>query len=90
MSRDALPESDYDAEPAEPFDEAAAHEFLTAVIDDAAQKRLWLKAITPLLQLRSHEPDPSGRVQLAFDLLHVAACERAARILRSDLKDDQG
>lgn len=49
-----------------------------------AQKRLWLRAITPILQLRSHEPDPSDRVQFAFDLMHVAACERVARILDSD------
>ena len=27
---------------------------------DDAQKRLWLKTLTALLQLRSHESDPSG------------------------------
>jgi hypothetical protein len=54
------------------------------------QARLWLKAIAPLLQLRSHDSDPSSRVQLAFDLMHIAACERAARVLRSDLGPDGG
>ena len=52
--------------------------------------RLWLKAIVPLLQLRSHESDPSQRVQFAFDLMYIAACERVARILRSDLPSDRG
>jgi hypothetical protein len=58
-------------------------------IDEEAQKRLWMRTIIPLLQLRSHDSDPSGRVQLAFDLMHIAACERMARILRDDLPDDQ-
>ena len=30
---------------------------------------------------------PSDRVQYALDMLIIAACERAARILRSDLAD---
>ncbi len=72
------------------FDEATAHELLHAVIDDQSQRRMWIKAITPLLQLRSHDADRSGRVQLAFDLMHIAACERVARILRADLTGDQG
>jgi hypothetical protein len=59
-------------------------------IDEEAQKRLWVRTIIPLLQLRSHDSDPSGRVQLAFDLMHIAACERVARILRNDLPSDQG
>ena len=57
-------------------------------IDDAAdegRQRLWIRALTPLLQLRNHDTDPSSRVQYAFDLMYIAACERMARILRSDL-----
>jgi hypothetical protein len=54
-------------------------------IDEEAQKRLWVRTIIPLLQLRSHDSDPSGRVQLAFDLMHIAACERVTRLLRDDL-----
>jgi hypothetical protein len=53
--------------------------------DMNVQNRLWLKAVVPLLQLRSHETDPSGRVQFAFDQMYVAACERVSRILRCDL-----
>ena len=65
-----------------------ADELIQAALDEESQKRLWLRAIIPLLQLRSHDPDPSGRVQLAFDLMHIAACERASRLLRSDLPSD--
>ena len=54
------------------------------------KNRLWLKTIVPLLHLRSHESDPSTRVQLAFDLMYIAACERVARVLRSDLPGDRG
>jgi len=50
-------------------------------IDEEAQKRLWVRTIIPLLQLRSHDSDPSGRVQLAFDLMHIAACECVSRLL---------
>jgi hypothetical protein len=58
---------------------------IQAYLDAESQKRLWLRAIIPLLQLRSHDTDPSGRVQLAFDLMHIAACERVARILNEDI-----
>jgi hypothetical protein len=50
-------------------------------IDDEVQKRLWVRTIIPLLQLRSHDTDPSGRVQLAFDLMHISACDAVGRIL---------
>jgi hypothetical protein len=56
------------------------------VLDLETQQRLWLRAIIPLLQLRSHDSDPSGRVQLAFDLMHIAACERVSRIVQADLR----
>ncbi len=55
-----------------------------------AQQRLWLRAVIPLLQLRSGEVDPSCRVQFAFDQMYVAACERLTRILRGDLADEPG
>ena len=64
-----------------------AAECVEAVLDCEIQKRFWLKTIMPLLQLRSHESDPSPRVQLAFDRLMISACERATRILSSDLHD---
>ena len=68
------PTDDDDGEDAD--EEAVSDAF--DYIDEEAQKRLWVRTIVPLLQLRSHDTDPSGRVQLAFDLLHIAACERVA------------
>ena len=61
-------------------------ELVAEIIDLETQKRLWLRALIPLLQLRSRDSDPSGRVQLAFDLMHIAACERIRRLLRSDFR----
>jgi hypothetical protein len=66
-------------------EEPGTEEMVPEYADTNVQNRLWLKAVVPLLQLRSHETDPSGRVQFAFDLMYIAACERVARILRSDL-----
>jgi hypothetical protein len=73
--------------PTEPqADEVATDEEVFADLEhEAVASRLWIRALTPLLQLRSHETDPSSRVQFAFDQMYVAACERIARILRSDL-----
>jgi hypothetical protein len=62
-------------------------DMVSEVLDLETQRRLWLRAIIPLLQLRSHDSDPSGRVQLAFDLMHIAACERVSRIVRGDLRE---
>lgn len=74
--------------PDEPNEPATPEEVAAEILGDEAQKRQWLRAIVPLLQLRSHESDPSDRVQFAFDRLFIAACERAARILRSDLANE--
>ena len=57
-------------------------------VDDAAdegRQRLWIRSLTPLLQLRNHDSDPSDRVQLAFDKMFISACERVARICQADL-----
>jgi hypothetical protein len=72
-------EAEAEAEAENPVETAAE------LFRNESRDRLWLKVLTPLLQTRSHESDPSGRVQFAFDLMYVAACERIARILRSDL-----
>jgi hypothetical protein len=50
-----------------------------------AQCRLWVKAITPILQLRPPAAPGNVRVQFAFDRLQIAACERLTRLLSSDL-----
>lgn len=61
-------------------------EFLTLERND----RLWLRAIVPLLQLHADgtEAEDCPRVQLAWRWMKVAACERVARIMRSDLPDE--
>jgi len=78
-------ERDDETEAAEP----TVDDMVEAAIDHEAQQRLWVRAIVPLLRLRSHDTDPSGRVQLAFDLMHIAACERVARLMRADLPPDR-
>jgi len=50
-----------------------------------AQNRLWIRAIVPIMQLRAPEAHGNARVRFAFDRLQIAACERLARILSSDL-----
>ncbi len=75
--------ADPDAELLDPEQDA-----LDAAAEDV-QARLWVRTLTPLLQLRSHDTDPSGRVQFAFDKLFVATCERVTRILESDLPKDR-
>ncbi len=71
--------------PPDPSDETE-EDLVDAAADDA-QARLWLRTITALLQIRSIEPDPADRVQRALDRLWIAAADRAARILRSDMLD---
>jgi hypothetical protein len=71
-------------------DETVDDEDLQQAIDFETQRRLWVRSLIPLLQMRSHDSDPSGRVQLAFDLMHIAACERIGRICHSDLGEEQG
>ncbi len=68
--------------------EADVEEDRDLAVDEAAdegRQRLWIRALTPLLQFRNHDSDPSDRVQFALDCMYIAACERVARILRSDL-----
>jgi hypothetical protein len=79
--KNTSPENDLDGD--SPTDD----DLVADIIDLETQKRLWLRALIPLLQLRSHDTDPSGRVQLAFDLMHIAACERIRCLLGSELPD---
>jgi hypothetical protein len=62
-------------------------DMVSEALELETQQRLWLRTLIPLLQLRSHDSDPSGRVQLAFDLMHIAACERVSRIVRGALRE---
>lgn len=62
-------------------DDPTPDDLVADALDLETQRRLWLRAILPLLQSRSHDSDPSGRVQLAYDLMHVSACDAVRRIL---------
>ena len=78
-------------EEAEADDQAELDEDRDLAIDDAVddgRRRLWVRALVPLIQLRTQETDPSSRVQFAFDQMYIAACERVGRICRSDLPPD--
>jgi hypothetical protein len=72
------------------IDELAEDDMAQEVIDLESQRRLWLRAIIPLLSIRSHDTDPSDRVQFAVDLMHIAACERVVRLMHSDEIEGRG
>ena len=67
-------------EPEDATDEELAQE----IYDTELEKRRWAKICIEIVRNRSHGSDPSGRVQLANDLVQIAACERLRRILGSD------
>ena len=81
MATESIPTPDAVQAPAD--DDVALDQVDELAAD--AQARLWVRALTPLLQLRSIESDPSARVQFALDKMHIAACERITRILGSDV-----
>jgi hypothetical protein len=60
-------------------------------IDVESQKRLWLRAIIPLLQLMPPDDgvdgDPDNRVARSSRLMRAAAYDRVRRILQSDVAD---
>ncbi len=64
-------------------DDDAADERFQEAIDVEHQARLWVKVVLSILEHRSHDSDPSDRVQLATDKLAVAACEAAVRLFES-------
>lgn len=65
---------------------AAEIECLAILEAIETRNRLWLRSILPILQTPPADPDPNPRVQFAFDRMRIAACERAARILASDVE----
>jgi hypothetical protein len=69
-----------------PSDDAAtfaAAETEARQLDAEAHRRLWLRVILPHIQARSHDTDPSARVQLASDKAAIAAYEAVARLMES-------
>jgi hypothetical protein len=80
-------------DPPDPPEEDEGEEFL--LLEEAADirgecearehDRRLLDTIGAMLASRSQDPDPSPRVQYAYDMLHIAACDRGIRILNADL-----
>lgn len=64
---------------------ADAVECAAELLRDESQGRLWLRALVPILQLKAGDSEPAGIGRGAFELMYAAACDRACRILRSDL-----
>ncbi|MGZ3395922.1 MAG: hypothetical protein ACXVB2_17490 [Isosphaeraceae bacterium] len=67
-----------------------------AEIEDEVEDEVNLLALSEILPfsqyrlaLSEFDAPPSDRVQFAMDQALIAACERVARILRSDLSADQ-
>jgi hypothetical protein len=80
-----------------PFDEdvneeaiAAQVEGIVIELDAEAERRLWIETLVPVVGLWRSGSHPSGRVQLALDLMHIAACERLARLCNSDMDTTDG
>jgi len=74
-----------DGPPCEPPTIDDVIEGAAEAMDTDHQHRLWLRTIVQMLGTRTAEQDPCERVQKALDRLYVAAAERAARILRTDM-----
>ncbi len=60
-------------------------EELAEAYDFEENSRKWLRAIAGFLEHYSTDSAIDNRVQYALDMAAIAACERASRILRSDL-----
>ena len=64
-------------------DQASRAEIEAELLSDGMEARRTIKILTAVIQTRSHDSDPSGRVQLAFDLMQIAAAETISRICRA-------
>ncbi len=65
--------------------EPTADDVMASCVEVEAERRRWLRAITPLIEAYGSEPERDPVVQAALDSLVVAAVARLKRILRSDL-----
>jgi hypothetical protein len=65
---------------------AAQVEGIVIELDAEAERRLWIETLVPVVGLWRSASHPSGRVQLALDMMAIAACERIKRLCNSDLE----
>ncbi len=86
---DTTPAAASDPEPdrddSAPEDEV---EELAEAYDLEENGRKWLRAITGLLERHTDDSATDRRVQFSIDMMTIAACERATRILHSDLSEE--
>ena len=80
QGRQTDPNTDPDLDAGDLATQAEIH---AQLMDDGLEARRTIKVLTAVIQSRSHDTDPSGRVQLAYDLMHIAVAETLARICRS-------
>lgn len=71
-------------EPTEPINPTLIDD-LAVARERAAQARLWLRVLTPVIQYYDHDPGRPPDVQQALDSTLIAACARIRRLVRSDL-----
>jgi hypothetical protein len=65
---------------------AAQVEGIVIELDAEAERRHWIETLVPVVGLWRSASHPSGRVQLALDMMAIAACERIKRLCNSDLE----
>lgn len=58
--------------------------------EQAAEARRWIKALVPLLECYSREPQRGEAAQDALDSTLIAVCARIRRLVRSDLGPGDG
>jgi hypothetical protein len=65
-----------------------ADEQVQAAIDFELEHRRWLRSLLPVIW-DDRPPASSDAVEFGRNLVRLAACERACRILRSDLPEEK-
>ena len=78
--------SDREVDELDPAD--AAIEAEAKALANRAEVREWILALSKIANDRSTTLDRSARVQFAYDMMHIAVCERATRLLNSDISSE--
>jgi hypothetical protein len=73
-----------DSDPGPELPEPLPEDVVQATRDLGAEQRLWLRACIQVLAASPYEGCPGGTVS-EIQTLHREACQRAVRILRTDL-----
>lgn len=82
----AVQDEPHDCDP-DNVETMSVEQVIDYAVNEDLNQRAWVRTLVGFMQTRCHGTDPSARVQLAFDLTYIAACERLRRILESDLPE---